>query len=149
MQQCCKSNVYLCKCNCVAILLFSKMKSARNTTAKTEIQELIIASDVALSHAEIQKALDGLCDRVTIYRVLDRLLEEGIIHKIINVDGVVKYAGCHSCSVKHNHNHIHFSCQRCKSVTCLDGVEPSYQLPKNYKVTGMNFTLSGLCPHCA
>jgi len=135
MQQCC-------------IKIFEPMKSARNTTAKTEIQDLIVTSNVALSHSEIQKSLDGLCDRVTIYRVLERLLEEGTIHKIVNVDGVVKYAGCHSCSVKHSHNHIHFSCQKCKSVTCLENVEPSYKLPKNYKVSEMNFTLSGLCPQC-
>jgi Fur family ferric uptake transcriptional regulator len=148
MQQCCKSNHYLCKRNTVA-LKFEKMKTARNTTAKTEIQELIASSSVALSHSEIQRSLEGLCDRVTIYRVLERLLEEGFIHKIVNVDGVVKYAGCHSCSAKHSHNHIHFSCQKCKSVTCLDDVEPSFKLPKNYKVSEMNFTLSGLCPQCS
>jgi hypothetical protein len=44
------------------------MKLARTTTAKTEIQELIASSSVALSHSEIQKSLEGLCDRVTIYR---------------------------------------------------------------------------------
>jgi hypothetical protein len=53
MQQCCKSNHYICKRNTVA-LKFKKMKSARNTTAKTEIQELIASSSVALSHSEIQ-----------------------------------------------------------------------------------------------
>jgi Fur family ferric uptake transcriptional regulator len=148
MQQRCKSNHYLCKRNNVA-LKFLKMKSARTTTAKTEIQELIVSSSVALSHSEIRKSLEGLCDRVTIYRVLERLVEEGVIHKIVNVDGVVKYAGCHSCSVKHSHNHIHFSCQKCKAVTCLDDVEPSFKLPKNYKVSEMNFTLSGLCPQCS
>jgi Fur family ferric uptake transcriptional regulator len=124
------------------------MKSARTTTAKTKIQGLIISSSVALSHSEIQKSLKGLCDRVTIYRVLKRLMEEGVIHKMVNVDGVVKYAVCHSCSKKHNHNHIHFNCQKCKAVTCLDDVEPSFKLPKNYKVSEMNFTLSGLCPQC-
>jgi Fur family ferric uptake transcriptional regulator len=124
------------------------MKSSRNTTAKTEIQELILSSKSALSHAEIQKQLIGLCDRVTIYRVLERLTDEGLIHKVVNVDGVVKYAGCHSCSEKHNHNHIHFSCQKCKSVTCLENVEPSFKLPRNYTVSEVNFTLSGLCPKC-
>lgn len=124
------------------------MKSPRNTADKTEIKELIIASLVALSHTEIQKSLEGLCDRVTIYRVLERLLDEGIIHKVINVDGVVKYASCHSSSEKHHHNHNHFSCQKCKSVTCLADVEPSYKLPKNYKLSEMNFALSGLCPQC-
>jgi Fur family transcriptional regulator, ferric uptake regulator len=125
------------------------MKSSRNTTAKTVIQELIVSSSVAMSHSEIQKALGAICDRVTIYRVLERLLEDGIIHKIVNLEGVVKYAGCHSCSEEHSHNHIHFSCQKCKSVTCLENVEPSYKLPKNYKVIEMNFTLSGLCPQCS
>jgi Fur family ferric uptake transcriptional regulator len=124
------------------------MKSVRNTAAKTEIQDLIITSKVALSHSEIQKSLGNLCDRVTIYRVLKRLLEEGFIHKIVNVDGVVKYAGCHSCLEQHNHNHIHFSCQKCKSVICLEDVEPHFKLPKDYKVSEMNFTLSGLCPQC-
>jgi Fur family ferric uptake transcriptional regulator len=124
------------------------MKLTRNTTAKTEIQALITTSKVALSHADIQQSLDGICDRVTIYRVLDRLLEEGVVHKIVNLDGVLKYAACHRCSSKHKHNHIHFSCQKCKSVTCLDDVEPSFKLPENYKVNDMNFTLSGLCPQC-
>jgi Fur family ferric uptake transcriptional regulator len=125
------------------------MKSVRNTTAKTEIQELIANSPVALSHTEIQSATNGLCDRVTIYRVLERLTVEGLIHKVVNVDGVVKYAGCHSCSEKHNHNHIHFSCQKCKSVTCLEDVEPTFKMPKKYTVSEMNFTLSGLCPQCS
>jgi len=54
---------------------------------------------------------------------MERLLVEGVIHKIVNVDGVVKYAGCHSFTVKHNQNHIHFSCQKCKSVACLEDIE--------------------------
>ena len=125
------------------------MKSSRNTVAKLKIQELITKSSIALSHAEIQVATDGLCDRVTIYRVLERLIDEGLIHKIINVDGTVKYAGCTSCSENHNHNHIHFSCEKCKSVTCLENVEPLFKLPSNYRVNEVNFTLSGLCPQCA
>jgi Fur family transcriptional regulator, ferric uptake regulator len=125
------------------------MKAVRSTTAKFEIQNLIAKSEVALSHTEIQATTKGLCDRVTIYRVLERLVDEGLVHKVVNVDGVVKYANCHTCSTKHNHNHIHFSCQKCKSVTCLDDVEPTFKLPKKYKVSEMNFTLSGLCPQCS
>jgi Fur family transcriptional regulator, ferric uptake regulator len=124
------------------------MKSSRNTTAKTEILELIVASSVALSHSEIQQSVGGLCDRVTIYRVLERLIDEGKVHKIVNVDGVIKYAGCHSCSGKHSHSHIHFSCQKCKSVICLEDVEPSFKIPINYEVREMNFMVSGICPNC-
>jgi Fur family ferric uptake transcriptional regulator len=124
------------------------MKPSRNTIAKNEIKNLIFSSTVALSHSDIQKSIEGLCDRVTIYRVLERLQKDGTIHKIVNIDGVVKYAGCLSCEIKHNHDHIHFSCISCKSVTCLEGVEPSFKLPPSYKVSEMNFTLSGYCPNC-
>lgn len=127
------------------------MKQTRNTVAKTEILNLISQSEVALSHAEIQSSLDGLCDRVTIYRVLDRLMEEGLIHKVVNIDGGVKYAGCHGCAATHhhNHNHIHFSCQRCKAVTCIEDVEPSFKLPKKYMISEVNITVSGFCPQCS
>lgn len=129
------------------------MKQTRNTAAKTEILSLIERSDVALSHSEIQSSLDGLCDRVTIYRVLDRLVDEELIHKVINIDGGVKYANCHSCTTAHNHNHnhdhIHFSCEKCKSVTCMEEVKPTFELPEKYKVTATNFTVSGLCPQCS
>jgi Fur family transcriptional regulator, ferric uptake regulator len=124
------------------------MKSSRNTTSKTVIQDLIVHSTFALSHTEIQTATNGLCDRVTIYRVLERLLSDGKIHKVIDIDGIVKYAGCHTCNENHDHHHIHFSCQECKAVTCLEGIKPLFTLPNNYKVNEMNFTLSGLCPKC-
>jgi Fur family ferric uptake transcriptional regulator len=127
------------------------MKVTRNTTAKLAILELIKNSAVALSHTEIQKMTGDLCDRVTIYRILDRLVNEDVIHKIATPDGTVKYASCqhNHDNQQHTHNHVHFSCQKCLSVTCLDSVEPSYKIPTNYLVKEVNFTLSGLCPNCS
>lgn len=129
---------------------FLALKTTRNTTAKAAILELIKTSEVALAHAEIQKLTGDLCDRVTIYRVLDRLVVEDLIHKIGTPDGTVKYAACHHNheELQHTHNHVHFSCEKCHSVTCLDSVKPSYTIPKNYLVNQVNFTLSGLCPDC-
>jgi Fur family transcriptional regulator, ferric uptake regulator len=128
------------------------MKIARKTASKTAILELITNSTVALSHIEIQNLINGLCDRVTIYRVLDRLVNEDFIHKIATPDGTIKYASCNHKHENekhvHSHNHIHFNCQKCFSVTCLENVEPSFSIPKNYKVNEVNFTLTGLCPNC-
>lgn len=126
------------------------MKSTRKTTAKLTIQKLLKDSDTALSHRDIQEKIGNLCNRVTIYRILDRLVEEGEIHKIVNTDGVTKYAPCHHCSSHepHSHNHVHFSCTKCQSVTCLEDVRPIYTLPSDYLVKEVNFTLSGICPKC-
>ena len=124
------------------------MKNTRNTTAKSVILDLILNSKVALSHAEIQARTSGLCDRVTIYRVLERLINDDLIHKTVNIDGTIKYAGCSHAALNSAHNHVHFSCTKCLLVTCLDAVEPRFNLPENYVIAQVNFTLSGLCPSC-
>ncbi|MFT3948173.1 MAG: transcriptional repressor [Agriterribacter sp.] len=121
----------------------------RNTIARTQILSLIKNSKTALSHAEIEQLLNGLCNRVTIYRVLERLVEDNMVHKIINVDGNLKFAACHNCAKTHHDNHLHFSCVECGSVTCLEEVEPVFKIPKKYKVQEMNFMVSGLCPNCS
>jgi Fur family ferric uptake transcriptional regulator len=126
------------------------MKTTRKTVSKTAILELITLSEVALSQIEIQKTLNGLCDRVTIYRVLDRLVNEDLIHKIATPDGTLKYA---SCKHQHDnqfqsHQHIHFNCEKCLAVTCLENIAPVFKIPANYKVIEMNFTLTGICPKC-
>jgi Fur family ferric uptake transcriptional regulator len=125
------------------------MKSTRNTAAKTAVLEALTQSKIALSHTEIHKQLDDLCDRVTIYRILDRLVNDDLIHKIVNLDGTVKYAKCHHTHPVHIHNHAHFSCEKCLEMTCLENVKPSYLIPHNYTVHEINFTLSGLCPNCS
>lgn len=124
------------------------MKTTRNTTAKTAVTEILSKSKTALSHTEIHKLTADLCDRVTIYRILDRLVNDDIVHKIVDLDGTVKYAKCHHAHPVTIHNHAHFSCENCHEITCLESVKPSYIIPHNYKVNDINFTLSGLCPNC-
>ena len=121
----------------------------KKNNTKEVIKEFIFNSSTAVSHLDIQEELDGSRNRVTIYRVLDKLVADGVIHKIIDVDGVSKYAACKSCTEHHQHDHIHFSCQKCKSLTCLEETNLSYNLPGGYNVSEANFTLSGLCPACS
>ncbi len=127
------------------------MKQIRNTQAKTEILNVINHSDVALSQPDIQKKLGDLCNRVTIYRVLERLENEGLIHKIVNIDGVVNFARCSGkCSTeKHAHNHVHFNCKECHSVTCIENVVPNISLPSGFIAQEYNFIVSGICPKCS
>jgi Fur family transcriptional regulator, ferric uptake regulator len=125
------------------------MKSTRNTVAKTKIQEFLHASKVAVSQNDIQENLPNLCDRVTFYRILDRLVDEGFAHKIVNTNGTTMFAVCKvDCNTHHNHNHIHFSCVKCSQVTCLEDILPKFDLPQNYKIEEVSFTISGTCPNC-
>lgn len=125
------------------------MKLTRNTPSKTEIFRIINDAETALSHADIQQKVGDLFNRVTIYRVLERLEAEGKVHKIVNVDGVINFAKCKGCSDIHHHNHLHFNCENCKSVTCMENIVPEITLPKNYAVNQYNFVVSGLCADCS
>jgi Fur family transcriptional regulator, ferric uptake regulator len=141
------------KCQRIKLCTFDTgkitMKTTRNTAARSAILELINQSSVALSQPAIQHKLNGLCDRVTIYRVLERLLDDGLIHKIVNVNGVVNYAACNSCNHNHSHDHehIHFSCRIYSELICLDQVI-SFALPSGFKAEETFFTISGVCKNC-
>jgi Fur family ferric uptake transcriptional regulator len=124
------------------------MKKTRSTSAKAKILRLISDSKTALSQSEIQNALEGFCDRVTIYRVLNRLVNEELIHKISTIEGTLKYASCSSCTDNHLHNHLHFSCEKCKKVSCLSHIRIDTTIPENYQPNHFNYVVSGICPEC-
>ena len=119
------------------------------TGSKAHILQLISQSETALSHHDLQQIIGDAKNRVTIYRILDKLVEEGAVHKVIDTDGISKFAACHQCSHTHHvHNHVHFSCTQCHEVTCLKDLIPSFEIPENYTVLESNFVLSGICPVC-
>lgn len=122
---------------------------SRNTTAKSWVIETLQANNEALSHAELFDLLKTHCDRVTIYRILSRLVDEGVVHKVPLQDGTVKYALCHECSsAGHHHSHAHFSCIACGTVTCLEAVIPEVKAPKKFKAEEISYVISGRCASC-
>jgi Fur family ferric uptake transcriptional regulator len=91
-------------------------------------------------------------DRVTLYRTLNSFLDSGILHKIPNDQGTATYGLCHeTCSPKdHNHDHIHFKCNECGKLECLDEMTvPEVRLPEGYSLGQINLIVDGVCAQCA
>jgi Fur family ferric uptake transcriptional regulator len=105
----------------------------------------------ALSHSDIEKKLSKDFDRVTIYRTLNSFLENGLIHKIPDNEGGVKYALCthdHKQGM-HREDHIHFKCRKCGTTQCLDHFPiPDFSLPKAFKIEQINLLVEGICQKC-
>ncbi len=124
------------------------MSISRNTEARRAILDLINSTNKALSHADILLKVGAICDRVTVYRVLDRLLKEGKVHRVVGNDNKSYFAACQTCTV-HNHfdGHAHFQCKKCHELKCLD-VELS--LPENLddQVQELQILLMGICKNC-
>jgi Fur family ferric uptake transcriptional regulator len=123
----------------------------RTTPTRKEILHLFLKKDYALSHADIEREIDNSMDRVTVYRTLKTFLDKGLIHKVLDDEGSLKYALCNeACSTKsHHHNHVHFKCTRCGQTNCLEIEIPSVKLPKGYRPEEVNVLVQGVCQHCS
>lgn len=125
----------------------------KKTEIRLKMLSYLIKTGKAVSQPELEKKFCSLADRVTIYRVLAAFEEKGIIHKIIDAKGLMRYALCnqHACNEHHHHDeHVHFNCTTCGEVVCLDEVNvPHIKLPKLYSMQKLSINVEGRCDKCS
>lgn len=66
----------------------------RSTPCRLDVLSSFQAVDFALSQGDIEQKLSEQYDRVTIYRTLKTFLTSGLLHKVLDDNGGVKYALC-------------------------------------------------------
>jgi Fur family ferric uptake transcriptional regulator len=125
----------------------------RNTAGRLDVLRIFIDHGHALSQPDLERHLGDRYDRVTIYRTLSLFLEKGILHKVLDDAGAMKYAlcpdTCHAHAIAHAHEHVHFKCVRCGNTTCIEEIEvPVVKLPSGYDLQERNLLLSGVCKDC-
>jgi Fur family transcriptional regulator, ferric uptake regulator len=124
----------------------------RSTACRENVLETFQNREAALSHGDLEGALKNKhFDRVTIYRTLKTFLEKGIIHKVLDDEGM-RYALCRERCTEdnHNHDHVHFKCTDCGQTSCLEKLHiPAVKLPSGYRAQEVNLLIQGLCAECA
>lgn len=121
----------------------------RNTPTKEAVLALLTTAGKAMSQDAIEKKIDVTIDRATIYRVLNRFCEDGILHKIVAEDGKQYFAVCIKCDEKKlDDHHFHFRCKNCQTIECL-AVPVQFSLPAGYNVESVNCVLTGVCKDCS
>jgi Fur family transcriptional regulator, ferric uptake regulator len=114
-----------------------------------------------MTHHDVQTCLtDELqMDRVTVYRALEWLTQNGLAHKIAGDDRIWRFR---VNAEDHSHQHAHFRCTRCTRLICLDTPETVYNpdsshslpllapfpLPPGYQSHSFELTVHGLCNEC-
>lgn len=120
----------------------------RNTASQEVVLNVLSTTKKAMSHDAIEKKIDIAIDRATIYRILNRFCDDGIVHKIVADDGKQYFAVCMKCDEnKLPNNHFHFRCTHCDTIECLPSVV-NFSLPENYHVEKVNCVLVGTCKEC-
>lgn len=127
----------------------------RVTATRVNILAFLLAQECAVTHQQIESALgeQEKFDRVTLYRVLEWLAGQGLVHKIVSGDRVWRFRANNSGMRIHHHQHAHFKCQQCGKVICLDEGQLDYEiplsLPDGYRGQEIELTVKGLCAQCA
>lgn len=123
--------------------------NARVTTTRVKVLDFLLGQGEPLTHHDIQLRLsqDSEIDSVTLYRVLDWLTENELVHRIGGADQVWRFSagGGHQA-----HEHAHFQCTKCATLTCFTDVKlpVALALPEGFRSQEVDFLIKGLCPRC-
>ncbi len=119
----------------------------KRTSCREGILDVVMAANQALSENEIRERLAGNYDRTTFYRSFKTLEAHKIIHKIVIDNQLVKYSLDNS--VTHKMEHVHFYCNKCDTVRCMDDIHvQKYQLPGGYSDLETEVLIKGVCANC-
>ncbi|MBM3263678.1 MAG: transcriptional repressor [candidate division Zixibacteria bacterium] len=122
----------------------------------TRIRSMILSKATemgyAFSHTDVEKAVNGACDRVTIYRTLRAFLKNGLVHRVVDGSGLERYAlgdMAQTGSSPGASEHLHFKCLACQRVSCLSSVAlNNLMLPEGYRLHSYFLTADGICKNC-
>jgi len=121
----------------------------RVTRTRIAVIEVLQAASHPLSHDEVAAALDagGIAhDRVTLYRALEWLVEQGIARRIASGERAWHF----EIRRGDDHRHAHFHCDRCGQVLCLEDIPAtaSAALPAGFELDRAELVLHGACADC-
>lgn len=121
---------------------------ARATPARIRVLQLLRHAPTALTHGEIETLLGlPVLDRVTLYRVLDWLVESGLAHRSADASRVFRFS---AAAAGEHASHVHFRCEHCGGVFCLNASLPAVpRLPSGFFLSRMDFDLRGTCAACS
>jgi Fur family ferric uptake transcriptional regulator len=124
-------------------------RNGRVTAARVATLTALLGAKRALTHEEISDVLaraGGGIDRVTLYRVLDWLVDNGLAHKVAGVNRAWHF----NAAVDEAAPHAHFECNDCHTIYCLESARPAVavSLPQGFQLDHAELMLNGRCAAC-
>lgn len=132
--------------------------SLRCTSPRLAVLTMLAEQERPLTCSEATVRLGAAgCDPATVYRTLVTLADVGLARIVNGVDGKTHYELASaetgvSSTHDHTHEHAHFVCSSCTTVTCLaaiNAVEICAEDAWLRAAASAQMQLHGVCPDCA
>lgn len=143
----------LASCYTADAIALSMLKAAgsRVTHGRVATLSILLTSKHALTHNELEEILseqEVSVEKVTVYRILDWLVEHQLAHKVTGQDRVWRF----NALVGERVEHAHFNCTVCGQITCLQTHQAAttlVELPQGFVLQHADLTLEGICSNCS
>ena len=130
---------------------FPSLRAAglKATKAREVLLQVLGTSEHPLTVDEIAERLaPPRPGRPTIYRNLERFIQEGWVESFVDPNQVQRFLRCGTTG---HHHHIH--CEKCQRTAELDGCAlqetlGAFERQSGYRVTRHKLQVYGLCPEC-
>lgn len=125
-------------------------KGIKPTKMRIGILQFLMLQDTAVGLQNIRAAFlknrfsKKSANKTTFYRVIKKFAEKGIVHRIDDGTGIIKFA----ISKKESDAHMHLYCINCKTTMCLENQISKESLPKGYEIADINMVIKGFCKKC-
>ena len=122
---------------------------SRKTKTVELVLELFREKKYAIPVVDIVSIFANKMNKTTVYRILQRLEDSGILHSFVDKQGLKRYAkGDQRKSNSTNQIiHPHFLCDDCGISICLP-LEISTPSIPNYTINSSDHLYSGQCQDC-
>lgn len=128
---------------------FLRQANLKVTKWRRVLLQKIMDSESGISYSDLSQSDDFLGHRVTLYRALIDLEDAGLIEKLRDVNGTVKYMLKTKYGLSHK-QHPHFSCRMCNTMICLSEFDlPAIELPAGFTNEQVVCLVYGLCNKCS
>ncbi len=120
----------------------------RKTKSVNTILEIFDKNEHAISVVELVDQLSHAMNKTTIYRILERLDQDAVLHSFLGKNGVKWYAKCNNCTSDHHHDvHPHFQCVQCGKTDCMD-MDVRMPNTPNRQIESVQVLYTGTCEDC-
>jgi Fur family ferric uptake transcriptional regulator len=119
------------------------------TNHRIELLNILSGCKQAISEKELELLMNGNCNRTTIYRNLNSLVEKKIVHRILSGEAVKYKLVTGKKENGKKFDHVHFDCTSCNTTYCLEELAvQDFKLPEGFTKTENQFIIFGICKNC-
>ena len=121
-----------------------------NTKQKDKILEIIKNKNKEFKVLDIYNELNGCVGLTTIYRLVNKMVDNGIMTKVIGNDNITYYEYLQKCS---KNNHFYLKCNHCLKLIhidcdCIRNIENHILEEHKFDINNQNLIINGLCDKC-